>query len=234
MQSETNPSFSLSLTLCHLSRLFPDGVNLVLDYLSGDINKGFGLLKALGHYVLYGSSSNSGLINNLTKTLWSSDKIKPVKLFENNATISGFSLRQFLYQQDGHQHVRSTVEKVYALYLDGKIKPTIDSRFAFENVNEAMARLHERQNVGKVVLDVNLQPIEEEPQPVKRASRFSTKNLLKKSEKKEAAKEEAKDEKKNGDEKPAEEKPAEESAESKPVENKPEETVTNGEKAVEA
>ena len=222
---------TISLSLFFPARLFPEGVNLVLDY-PGDINKGVGLLKALGNYVLYGSSNNSGLINSLTKTLWSSDKIKPVKLFENNTSISGFSLRQFLYQQNGHEHVRATVDKVYALFLDGKVKPTIDSRFAFENVNEAMLRLHERQNIGKVVLDVKLQPVEEEPQP-KRASRFSTKNLLKKSsEKKDAAKEESKEDKKNGAE---EEKTGEESAESKTVESKVEEVaVTNGEKAVEA
>lgn len=208
-------------------------MNLVLDY-PGDINKGFGLLKALGHYVLYGSSTNGGLINSLTKTLWSSDKIKPVKLFENNTTISGFSLRQFLFQQNGHEHVRATVDKVYALFTEGQVKPTIDSRFAFENVNDALLRLNERQNIGKIVLDVNLQPVEEEPQP-KRVSRFSTKNLLKKSsEKKDANKEESKDEKKNGDEeKKPEEKSGEENAESKVAETKAEETaaVTNGEKA---
>lgn len=219
--------------------MYPDGVNLVLDCLYGDINKGFGLLKALGHYVLYGSSNvaNSGGLLNTAKFWWSSDKIKPVKLFEeHNKSVSGFSLRQFLYQQNGHDHVRAAVERVYALYLEGKIKPTIDSRFAFEDVNDALARLQDRQNVGKVVLDVNLQPkpVEEEPAPVKKSSRFSTKNLLKKSsEKKEAAKEEPKEEKKqNGEEeKPEENKTVEENAESKPVES----AVTNGgDKAIEA
>lgn len=216
-------------------------MNLVLDCLYGDINKGFGLLKALGHYVLYGSSNvaNSGGLLNSAKFWWSSDKIKPVKLFEeHNKTISGFSLRQFLYQQNGHDHVRTTVERVYGLFLEGKIKPTIDSRFAFEDVNDAIQRLHERLNVGKVILDVHLQPkpVEEEPQPVKKSSRFSTKNLLKKSsEKKEANKEENKEEKKNSvdEKKPEENKSAEESAvaESKPTET----AVTNGgDKAIEA
>lgn len=210
-------------------------MNLVLDCLYGDVNKGFGLLKALGHYVLYGSSNhinNGGLINS-AKYWWQSDKIKPVKLFEeHNKSISGFSLRQFLYQQNGEQHVRQTVEKVYNLYLDGKIKPTIDSRFAFEDFNDAMLRLHERQNIGKVILDVNLQPKvveEEQPQPTKKSSRFSTK-LLKKSEKKDASKTDEKKEKSTDekveastDDKKVEDKQAEDKqAEDKQVENKEE------------
>lgn len=56
-----------------------------------------------------------------------------------------------------------------------------------------MLRLQERKNIGKVILDINLQPkvkpVEEE-QPVKK-SRFSTK-LLRRSDKN-------KDEKKDGD-----------------------------------
>lgn len=208
-----------------IKKEFPEGVNLVLDCLYGDLSKGYGLLKPLGSYVLYGSSnvSNGGLISN-AKFWWQSDKIRPMKLFEENKTISGFNLRQFLYHQDGHDHVRSTVEKVYKLFTDGKVKPTIDSRHAFEDVSDAMLQLQERKNIGKVILDVNLQPkpkpVDEE-QPVKK-SRFSTK-LMKKS----ANKEEKKDDKqKDENNKPEEEKPTEES----PVKTVEENKVTNGEK----
>lgn len=99
------------------------------------MNKLYGLLRPLGSYVLYGSSNtnNGGLINS-AKFWLQTDKIRPMKLFEENKTISGFNLRHFLYQQNGHDHVRGTVEKIYKLFLENTIKPTIDSRFAFEGI----------------------------------------------------------------------------------------------------
>ena len=209
------------------SRLYPEGINLVLDCLAGDINKGFSLLKALGHYVLYGTSNNNGggLIGS-AKSWWQSDKIKPMKLFEeHNKTISGFNLRQFLYQQNGHEQVKETVNKVYKMYLEGKIKPTIDSRFAFEDVNEAMLRLHERKNIGKIILDVNLAPTpveEPEPaaQPAKKKLSINPLKLIKKRESKETEKkEDEKEENKEEEIKDAEKVAA--------VENK--ETKVNGE-----
>lgn len=96
------------------------------------MNKLISLLKPLGHYVLYGSNNGNNSIISAAKIWWQADKIKPNKLFEENKTVSGFNLRQFLYTQNGHDQVREIVEKVYNLFLDGKIKPTIDSRHAFE------------------------------------------------------------------------------------------------------
>jgi len=170
-----------------IKKLFPEGVNHVLSPSDSDLNKCYGLLKPLGSYVLYGSSNtnNSRLLSS-AKFWLQSDKIRLMKLFEENKTISGFSLRQFLYQQNGHDHVRETVTKIYNLFVEQKISPTIDSRYAFEDVSDAMLRLQERKNVGKVVLDVNLQPTPkpvEEEQPTKKSSLFSTKLLKRSSEK---------------------------------------------------
>lgn len=172
-----------------IKKLFPDGINLVLAPEYSDMNKLISLLRPLGHYVLYGSSnnvSNNGGLIGAAKFWWQSDKIKPNKLFEENKTVSGFNLRQYLYSQNGHEHVKEIVEKVYNLFLDGKIKPTIDSRHAFEDVTDAMLRLHDRQNVGKVILDAKLEPkpkpVEEE-KPAKK-SRFGSKSQKKVKEEK--------------------------------------------------
>lgn len=42
---------------------------------------------------------------------------------------------------------------MFDLWKDGKIKPVIDSTWAIEDVAEAMQKLHDRKNIGKVVLD---------------------------------------------------------------------------------
>lgn len=158
-------------------KLFPSGINLVLDGLGDGINKCYTLLKPLGNYVLYGTSNvNSSLIG-AAKFWWHVEKIKPTKLFEENKSISGFSLRQYLFQQSAHEEVRKVVEKVYDLFTQGVLRPLVDSKFAFEDFGDAMQRLHERKNVGKVILDPSQAP---KPKPVEEAAtgkkrRFSSK-----------------------------------------------------------
>lgn len=94
---------------------------------------------------------------------WQTDKINIIKLYCENKTISGFNLRSLLYQQGRHDYVRGIVEKIYDLFLKGKIKPVIDSTWAFEDITEAMQKLHERKNVGKIILDPAQEP---KPRPV--------------------------------------------------------------------
>ena len=49
----------LSLPLCLLPRIAPNGVDLVLDCMCGvDANIGYNLLKPMGRYVLYGKYSS--------------------------------------------------------------------------------------------------------------------------------------------------------------------------------
>lgn len=175
--------------IAEVRKLFPDGINLVLDGLGDGLNKGSSLLKPLGHYVLYGSSNlNSGLIG-AAKFWWHVEKIKPTKLVEENKTISGFSLRQLLFQQNAHADVRSVVEKIYQLHADGVLKPVVDSKHAFEDITDAMQRLHDRKNFGKVILDPTQAPkpkaVEEEGTGKKR--RFSSKGDEKKKDKSAAA-----------------------------------------------
>ncbi|XP_023223330.1 synaptic vesicle membrane protein VAT-1 homolog-like isoform X3 [Centruroides sculpturatus] len=154
-----------------VKKLSPEGVDLVLDCLCGeDVNKGYSLLKPLGRYILYGSSSivtgETKSFFSITKSWWQVDKVNPIKLFDENKSISGFNLRHLLYQQGGHEYIRGIVEKVFRLWKEGKIKTVIDSTWAFEDVPEAMQRLHDRKNVGKITLDPNMEP-KPKPQPTK-------------------------------------------------------------------
>ncbi|XP_034945383.1 synaptic vesicle membrane protein VAT-1 homolog-like [Chelonus insularis] len=151
-----------------IRKISPEGVDIVLDCLYGEeCNKGYSLLKPMGKYILYGSSN---LVTGETKSFfsvarswWQVDKISPIKLFDENKTISGFNLRHLMYQQGGYNFVRKTVEQVFNLWNDGLIKPKIDSTWALEDIPEAMQKMHDRKNIGKIVLDPSLVP---KPKPV--------------------------------------------------------------------
>lgn len=56
--SSISTRLDLTFVLMHF-RLYPGGVDVVLDCLCGeDANKGYGLLKPMGRYILYGMFKN--------------------------------------------------------------------------------------------------------------------------------------------------------------------------------
>jgi hypothetical protein len=58
-------------------------------------------------------------------------------LFDENKSLSGFCLRHLLYQQDGSDYVKNAVTQVFDLWKAGKVVPTVDSTWAFEDVSIA-------------------------------------------------------------------------------------------------
>jgi len=154
-----------------IKKEFPDGIDLVLDCLCGDdVNKGYTLLKPMGRYVLYGASKlttgETKSLFSLAKFWWQVDKVSPMKLFDENKTLSGFNLRQLLYAQGRDQYVRDLVDRIYKLYSEGQIKPVVDSTWAFEDIPDAMQKMHDRKNVGKIILDPAKEPIPRPPEEV--------------------------------------------------------------------
>ncbi|CAG5118695.1 unnamed protein product, partial [Candidula unifasciata] len=154
-----------------------DGVDIVLDCLCGDdTNKGIAILKPMGKYILFGSSN---IVTGETKSFfsfakslqlpdnlvwWQVDKINPLKLYDDNKLIGGFQLRRLLFRQGHYEYIGKVVSKVLDLYNQGKIKPTIDSVWAFEDVGEAMQKLCDRKNVGKIILDPTAEPRPKSPE----------------------------------------------------------------------
>ncbi|XP_077542433.1 synaptic vesicle membrane protein VAT-1 homolog-like isoform X2 [Haemaphysalis longicornis] len=154
-----------------VNKIAPDGVDLVLDCLCGeDCKKGYSLLKPLGRYVLYGTScivaGETKSFFSFAKSWWQVDKVSPIKLYEESKVISGFNLRHLLYQQGMHDYVKGVVSKVFTLYEQKKIAPVVDSSWAFEDVTEAMQKMHDHKNVGKLTLNPSLEP-KPKPQPEK-------------------------------------------------------------------
>jgi len=59
--------------------------------------------------------------------------------------------------------VRALVQNAYKLYEQKKISPVIDSTWAYDDIAEAMQKMHDRKNVGKIILDPAQEP---KPRPV--------------------------------------------------------------------
>lgn len=209
-------------------KITTEGVDVVLDCLCGEeCNRGYGLLKPMGKYILYGSSNvvtgETKSFFSVARSWWQVDKVSPIKLFDENKSLAGFNLRHLLYQQDGSAYVTATVEKIFGLWKDGKIKPVVDSAWALEDVAEAMQKMHDRKNIGKLVLDPSMEP---KPKP---ATPAKTKNKKQASEDKSGKKGGA------GSDKEDDKKSAEngENGEKKEGEEAAAEAKTNGDAAEE-
>ncbi|XP_053127236.1 synaptic vesicle membrane protein VAT-1 homolog-like isoform X1 [Hemicordylus capensis] len=146
-----------------VKRISADGVDIVLDCLCGEnTGKGLSLLKPLGTYILYGSSNmvtgETKSFFSFAKSWWQVEKVNPIKLYEENKVMAGFSLLNLLFKQGRSGLISSVMDKLIQLYNEKKIKPLVDSLWALEEVKEAMQRIHDRGNIGKLILDVEKTP----------------------------------------------------------------------------
>jgi hypothetical protein len=125
----------------------------------------------MGKYLLYGSSNvvtgETKSFFSVARSWWQVDKISPIKLFDENKTFAGFNLRHLMYQQNGSDYCRLVVDNVFKLYSEGKIKPVVDSVWAFEDVTDAMQKMHDRKNIGKIILDPQAEPKPKPATPAK-------------------------------------------------------------------
>ncbi|KAM7370759.1 hypothetical protein PAMP_010282 [Pampus punctatissimus] len=179
-----------------IRKISPNGVDIVLDPLGGsDTQKGFSLLKPLGTLIVFGAANCvTGQKKNLlamAKTWYNQLSLTTMKLMQSNKAVCGFHLG---YISD-EQLIISTMSILLELYSQGKIKPHIDSCYHFEEVADAMRRMHERQNIGKVILLPEPKKEEEKPKPNPEPEENVEKSEAAVDEKKEEATEEVKAEK---------------------------------------
>ena len=65
---------------------------------------------------------------------WQVEKVNPIKLYEENKVIAGFSLLNLLFKQGRAGLIRGVVDKLIGLYNQKKVKPVVDSLWALEEV----------------------------------------------------------------------------------------------------
>ncbi|KAI5619337.1 synaptic vesicle membrane protein VAT-1-like [Silurus asotus] len=210
-------------------KINPKGVDIVLDPLGGsDTHKGYNLLKPMGKLISYGAANMlSGQKKNLfavAKTWYQQFSIHTLSLCQNNRAVCGFHLGYL-----DSELVVDVMKGLLDLYQQGKIKPRIDSTYHLEQVGDAMRRMQERGNIGKIILST--EPMKEEPKKEEAKKDEKEKKEDKKKEEKkkedkkkdESKKDEKKKEETKKEEKKAEEKKPEEKVEEKNAEEKKEE-----------
>lgn len=135
-------------------RSAPKGIDIVLDAVGGDSwRHGYRMLAPAGRLICYGASGLSeGGGRNLVRILWRLvrfPRFGPLALMNDNRAVAGVNLGH-LWSEEAL--LGPQMETVLRYAHEGKITPRVDRAFSFDQAAEAHRYIHERRNVGKVVL----------------------------------------------------------------------------------
>ncbi|KZS11912.1 Synaptic vesicle membrane VAT-1-like protein [Daphnia magna] len=123
----------------------PHGVDLVLDCQYEDnFHRDFNLLRPMGRYVIFGTQAviNRGFF----------DAAKSVSGVIKVHCRKFFNILQFAFAVD-RPYIRKVFCKICKMWQDGQIKPVVDSVISFDDLGEALQRLQEDGQNGKIILD---------------------------------------------------------------------------------
>jgi NADPH:quinone reductase-like Zn-dependent oxidoreductase len=138
-------------------RLAPDGVDIVLDPVGGQSwRQGYALLAPVGRLVCFGASEVSvGTRRNMLRVLWKAlrwPRFAPLRLMSDNRTVAGVNLGHLWAAE---QVIRPQVEALLRYAREGRLRPRVDRVFPLAEAAAAHRYMHERRNVGKVVLSMS-------------------------------------------------------------------------------
>ena len=132
------------------------GVEVVLDGVGGEtLKKCYELVAPLGRLVSYGLSSAAPAPKRrplaVLLALWRTPRFSTLSLIGRNAGVFGFHLG---YLEGRQAEVNSAFDQILALTSAGRLHPVIDRVFPLTAAGAMAAhnRLHERANIGKVLL----------------------------------------------------------------------------------
>jgi synaptic vesicle membrane protein VAT-1 len=130
------------------------GVDLILDPVGGKSwSIGYDLLAPCGRLVAFGLSAAAlGKKRSLIHAgaqLLKVKKISPMKLMEDNKTVTGTNMGHLFGRID---LLRPQGEALLAMYEAGEIKPHVGRTFPFADAPAAHHFIHDRKAIGKVLL----------------------------------------------------------------------------------
>ncbi len=135
-------------------RAMPGGVDIVLDAVGGDSwRHGYRLLAPAGRLVCYGASGLAdGPTRNILKVLWRVvrfPRFGPIALMNHNRSVAGVNLGH-LWNQEAL--LAPQIQALLGYARDGKVTPRVDRAFPAAEAAAAHRYIHERRNIGKVLL----------------------------------------------------------------------------------
>jgi synaptic vesicle membrane protein VAT-1 len=133
----------------------PDGIEMVMDAIGGkSFARSEQCLGPTGRLVVYGFSAAAGpdgkrsLLRGATALL-QTPRFNPLKLIHQNHAVIGVHLGGMGAR---HAMMRNQLDELFRMYAAGKIKPVIGKTFPMTDAPAAHKFIHDRRNVGKVIL----------------------------------------------------------------------------------
>lgn len=131
-----------------------DGVDVVLDAVGGaSYRKSYRLLRHGGRLICFGMSSAVAGKGRSLKALaawWNTPSFNPMDFIGKNRAVIGVHLGTMGRAKPAL--VRSWMMELFELYAAGKIKPHIGKTFPLAEAVLAHHFIHDRKNIGKVLL----------------------------------------------------------------------------------
>ncbi|HEX2485682.1 MAG TPA: medium chain dehydrogenase/reductase family protein [Myxococcota bacterium] len=132
------------------------GVELVLDAVGGrSFAKSYRSLAPTGRLGMFGlSAAATGKRRNLLRALGPAlrtlrMRFSPGALIDQNKGVFGVNVGHLWEEGD---RVARWMERLLELYVEGALRPVVDTTVPFERAADAHHRLQDRQNFGKVLL----------------------------------------------------------------------------------
>jgi NADPH:quinone reductase-like Zn-dependent oxidoreductase len=138
-------------------RVAPEGIEMVLDPIGGkSFSRSYRSLGPTGRLVVYGFSAAAGPEGK--RSLWRGARamcqtpwFHPLKLMRDNIAVIGVHLGRL---ESRSALLRAQLEEILRMYAAGQVKPVIGKIFPLSQAAAAHRYVHNRQNVGKVILRV--------------------------------------------------------------------------------
>jgi NADPH:quinone reductase-like Zn-dependent oxidoreductase len=135
----------------------PEGIEMVMDPIGGrSLSQSYKCLGPAGRLVVFGLSAAAGssgkrnLIGGAAALL-QTPRFHPLKLMRDNISVIGVSLSGL---QKRSALLQSEMAEIFRLYEAGKIRPVIGKSFPLAEAADAHRYIHERKNIGKVILTI--------------------------------------------------------------------------------
>ena len=134
-------------------RLAPRGIDIVLDPIGGKSwREGYDLLAPTGRLVCYGGAELLGKRRNLLRVAWKAlrwPRFGLLDLMSENRTVAGMNIGHLW---DAEEILKPQFEALLRYAREGLLHPRVDRAFPVSEAAAAHRHIHERRNIGKVVL----------------------------------------------------------------------------------
>jgi NADPH:quinone reductase-like Zn-dependent oxidoreductase len=133
-----------------------DGIEMVMDPIGGkSFARSAKCLGPTGRLVVYGFSAAAGADGKKSlvrgaMALVQTPRFHPLKMMSQNMAVIGVNLGRL---QSRGALVRAEMDELFRMYGAGKIKPLVGKTFPLADAATAHRYIHDRKNVGKVILN---------------------------------------------------------------------------------